>query len=635
MNNEKEKEKEKLLKSHPDPISYECTKTILEQMKKNICKLKISDGGRGTGFFCKIPFPDKEHLLPVLITNNHVINEIILKKENETIELEFECDKKSKYLNNLGERKKYTNKIIDVTFIEIKDIDEINDFLELDENLSEIGLGNKYNKTSIYIPQYPEEKLSVSYGIINSLIDNDFTHLCSTKKGSSGSPVLNISNNKIIGVHKEFSPFEYNVGLFLDKPIKLFFEHYNESLIKEFNKKYKLNIKNDLVEKLDLSKKSIGKEIKKYFDNIKFKNLKELDLWDNNIAEINFLSKTNLEQLEKLSLGNNQISDLNAFNNINFRQLKELDLWNNKITDLDFFQNITIDNIEKLNLGNNKITDINSLNKIKSDKLKELYLYWNDISNIDILGKMNLEKLEILNLSENNISDINVFEKTKIDKLKQLILNKNKIEDINILKIMNLNHLEILNLGNNKISDIKMLDHMNFPNIKELYLNSNNINDISILENVKLKKLEILNLGDNQISDINPLKKSYIPEIKELNLYKNQISDINVFKDVKFWYLKSLNISENKISDIKVLSQVCFDGLIKLFLFKNEIINIDVFEHTKFEKMEILDLSENKISNIDSLLKNQDFQHLTKIDLTKNLLDNNININNDFNNILI
>ena len=613
MNNEKEK----ILKSHPDPISYECTQTILEQMKKNVCKLKISDGGRGTGFFCKIPFPDKEHLLPVLITNNHVINEFMLKRENEIIELEFECEKKSKYLKNLDERKKYTNKKIDITFIEIKEIDEINEFLELDDNISEIGLANNYNKQSIYIPQYPEEKLSVSYGILKSITDNNFTHLCCTMKGSSGSPVLKISSNKVIGVHKEFSPFDFNVGLFLNKPIKLFFKHYNESIIKEFNKKYNLNITNNLVEKLDLSKKNIGKEIMKYFDNIKFKNLKELDLWDNNIAEINFLSKTNLEQLEKLSLGNNQISDLN------------------KITDLDFFQNITIDNIEKLNLGNNKITDINNLNKIKSEKLKELYLYWNDISNIDILGKMNLEKLEILNLSENNISDINILEKAKIDKLKQLILNKNKIEDIKVLKLINLNHLEILNLGNNKISDIKVLEHMNSLNIKELYLNSNNINDISVLKKVILKKLEILNLGDNKISDINSLKEVNIPEIKELNLYKNEISDITVFKEVKFWYLKSLNISENKISNINVLSQVCFDGLKKLFLFKNEIVNIDVFEHTKFEKMEILDLSENKISNIEPLLKNQDFQYLKKIDLTKNLLNNNISINNDFNNILI
>ena len=38
----------------------------------------MKDGSKGTGFFCKIPFPNNNHLLPVLITNNHVMNELYL-----------------------------------------------------------------------------------------------------------------------------------------------------------------------------------------------------------------------------------------------------------------------------------------------------------------------------------------------------------------------------------------------------------------------------------------------------------------------------------------------------------------------------------------------------------------------------
>ena len=68
---------ESILTGHPNAISYECTKKIIEQMEKNICRIKIGQN-QGTGFFCKIPFPDKVHMLPVFITNNHVINEQIL-----------------------------------------------------------------------------------------------------------------------------------------------------------------------------------------------------------------------------------------------------------------------------------------------------------------------------------------------------------------------------------------------------------------------------------------------------------------------------------------------------------------------------------------------------------------------------
>ena len=54
-------EREKPLKDYPNPISIDQTKIILEQMKQNICKIYLKDGGNGTGFFCEIPFPDEKN----------------------------------------------------------------------------------------------------------------------------------------------------------------------------------------------------------------------------------------------------------------------------------------------------------------------------------------------------------------------------------------------------------------------------------------------------------------------------------------------------------------------------------------------------------------------------------------------
>ena len=62
------------------PISIKGTKKILRQMQNSICKIYINTGEIETGFFCKIPYKNK--LLPVLITNNHVIyEEDFLKKK--------------------------------------------------------------------------------------------------------------------------------------------------------------------------------------------------------------------------------------------------------------------------------------------------------------------------------------------------------------------------------------------------------------------------------------------------------------------------------------------------------------------------------------------------------------------------
>ena len=50
----------------------------------------------------------------------------------------------------------------------------------------------------------------------------NFNHLCSTKLGSSGSPILNF-HNKVIGMHKSASKdLDVNYGSFLNFAIKEF-----------------------------------------------------------------------------------------------------------------------------------------------------------------------------------------------------------------------------------------------------------------------------------------------------------------------------------------------------------------------------------------------------------------------------
>ena len=185
---------------------------------------------QGTGFFCKIPFPDEKNVLPVLITNNHIINEELLYKINSKILIDIKIEGEVKEIN-LNYRIKYTNKDYDITIIEIKEKDNINNYLELDEDIINdiINNDNKnkdYIDKTIYIIQYPEGELAVSYGVLDKIYEDkkyNFIHKCSTKGGSSGSPILNI-NNKIIGIHKEGIYNKHNKGTFLNYPIKEFIQ---------------------------------------------------------------------------------------------------------------------------------------------------------------------------------------------------------------------------------------------------------------------------------------------------------------------------------------------------------------------------------------------------------------------------
>ena len=125
-------DKEKDIKTSPESVSYKGTEKILKQMNKCVCQIYSKD--EGTGFFTKIPF--NKRLLPVLITNNHVLSQNDIKNDC-TIKLSLNYDKKKKRIKIEEERKTYTNEELDITIIEIKENkDNINnEYIDLDDNI--------------------------------------------------------------------------------------------------------------------------------------------------------------------------------------------------------------------------------------------------------------------------------------------------------------------------------------------------------------------------------------------------------------------------------------------------------------------------------------------------------------------
>ena len=81
----------------------------------------------------------------------------------------------------------------------------MNSFLEIDEDLMEGNLNEQYKDKSIYILHYPfSEEISYSLGTIKNIGEDNFSlfHSCSTGPGSSGSPIMNLLNYKVLGLHK-------------------------------------------------------------------------------------------------------------------------------------------------------------------------------------------------------------------------------------------------------------------------------------------------------------------------------------------------------------------------------------------------------------------------------------------------
>ena len=99
--------------------------------------------------------------------------------------------------------------------------------MKLDDKLFNKNSEKGYE--SIYILHYPNaSKASVYYGkgfILKNTENNyDIEHKCNTLFGSSGSPILNLTNNKVIGIHKGCVKIKdeviLNIGTLLKFPLK-------------------------------------------------------------------------------------------------------------------------------------------------------------------------------------------------------------------------------------------------------------------------------------------------------------------------------------------------------------------------------------------------------------------------------
>ena len=234
----------------PDPITIEGTEKILNQMKNCICKISKEKGEKGTGFFCKIPVPGNI-LLPVLITNNHVLKEEDIKN-NKIIKTTINDDKSYINITIDESRKKFTSKNLDITIIEIKpNKDNVSDFLsvDLDINKDKNILDQLYKSSSIYVLHYPKgNKVKVSYGLSYGVNDNEINHLCNTEEGSSGSPILSLNSFNVIGIHKgapriqiQKNKNKYNIGTLMKYAVEEFIQNVYNNNKNKINENKKLN----------------------------------------------------------------------------------------------------------------------------------------------------------------------------------------------------------------------------------------------------------------------------------------------------------------------------------------------------------------------------------------------------------
>ena len=588
-------------------------KEIQSQLKNKICKI-IKENETGTGFFIKIPHPDQFHLLPVLITNNHILDDKDLSINND-INLTINDDKEKRCLKIDKSRKTFTHKKLDVTIIEIKpEEDKIKDFLDLDQDFNSEQYKEIYKKEEeLYILQYPNGKSSsFSLGILKEIKDTDIEHKCDTDFGSSGSPILLKRNYKVIGVHKLRSGFNFNKGTLI------------KFAIEEFNKKYPrqnnhINLNNMIEMVLDNN----GNE------DIYILNYSKYKIYKNNKIDIKgIILHDNTQTLDN---SNVEINFININNNMIYNGMNKLPkgLLNIRIkfkTLLTkcramFFKLKLI----SIDLSSFVTRDVKDMSYMFSDcavlKTIKINIDTNNVTNMYSMFN-NCSKLEYLNLS--------TFNTRNVKNMSYMFNNCSNLKNLNLASSFNTENAEFMAFMFNNCSSLEYLD---LPSS----FNTKNVKDMSSMFS-ECKNISSINLNSFNTQNVESMKSMFCDcqKLKELNLSKFNTKNVKSMRKLfkSCFMLKNLQISSFNTENVEDMSYM-FDSC-------KELENLDIsFNSKKVNNMEYmfnLCINLNEINFIQFNTENVKYMNnmffscsqLNNLDLSKFNTHNAINMENMF-----
>lgn len=280
-------------------------KITSSEIKKCTCKIKqeidINNTKKlktGTGFFCNVPSKN----IKVFITNNHVLDQNFLNKENT---LNIFIEEKKKIINLNRNRFILTEEKLDFTIIEILDEDNLDNFLEIDEFINT----ENYEGDQIFTMQYPGgKKLQYSHGKITKKINNYFLYSLGTDCGSSGAPIILFENSKLIGLHR--GEYKEDKTIKVGIPINLIINKINKNtdIYKTNNNNFELLNANKPQEPKDILprvNKTVGEND---YSNNEIKNITFKTTYGMTVL-INAPKKTTIKELIRMFLKKINISE--------------------------------------------------------------------------------------------------------------------------------------------------------------------------------------------------------------------------------------------------------------------------------------------------------------------------------------
>ena len=514
------------------PVSLKITMKVI----KSICKIIIKNN-KGifyrTGFFIKI-----SETLKFLFTHYQIINPDII---NEYIEIEVW--NKEKMNLNIDERKmKYFKKPKDITVIEIKETDQIFEYIEfLDYDINYFKGNLMYKNMDIFTINNPfGDEISSINGLILKINDNnEFEHNISIDKDSAGCPVILLNNYinliQVIGIiNVPNNENKINSGIFVNKIIK----EIKNGLIIENSEN---NIKNDLINS----------------------NKEDSDLTKNEKANLIEISKDNSPKNINVNIINEQQEITTKNENNNLKKLKNKKTRKNKNNSITAEIYIKKEDIDK------EIRIINSfeeymryhggnIKKISEDIKNEKEIKECEIKINDELIKFNY----FYKFKKEGKYIIKYIFKDLLSKIHYLFYNCSFLVNIDL---SNFNDEKIINMSNmfNGCSSLISINFIDFY--------GENVRDMSYLF-YQCKSLERINLKDFDTEKVINMRYMFCNCSSLQSLDLSQFNTINV-TDMCCMFCGCSSLNEINISNFYTQNVTIMNHM---FSFCSSLINLDL-----------------------------------------------------------
>ena len=478
------------------PIKSMIEDKINKQMKKYICKIYLGEKF-GTGFLCLYINLENNFLHRVLITNKSFISEEqLLEKEKISIFLDKDKEERTLYLRS--ERKIYSSKKYDVTFIELLPGEYMKDdyLIQIDDYFLKCDIEEQKKKNNIYIIQYIDEIHCIkAFGKFYKIKDNYIYHKCTQKPGG---PILSLDTGNLIGIN-----IGKGEGILIKEPLEEFYKIFREkkgkNTIKNCLNCYYI-IKNEEEFNLLHDYNNNTNEFVFDYENIDLKEKKKfiedtIDIYVNSqFIPFNYKYKTNYNKIHVKFIFKKILNDL-SFMFFNCKNLESINLSSYDMT------NITDMKCMFSGCTNLKYVDLTSLNT--NNDIDLAYMFSGCLSLISFKFPSFEHKINVTNLA------CLFFNCSSIEEVNLSSLNTIKVKDMNRLfsACHNIKTINISSFRTDNVTDMRRMFAF-CTNLKSIDLSHFETKNVEVMNDMFFDCRSLITLDLSSFNTINVINMS-------------------------------------------------------------------------------------------------------------------------------